>query len=117
MRPDLARLLQLLFLFFYIDCSYAVSQERVRLIVSEVQHAAQRSDDMQFGDGCTRSHDGFPNFQRAKPRTFCALGLGRDPIGEIQSALSGRSFFPQIISFNSLYRTQKVPTRAPPSAQ
>jgi hypothetical protein len=70
--------LQLLFILFYFGSSYAVTQERVRLIVSEVQHSRSHSGRTHFDAGCKQLNNGFPNFQRAKPKTICSLCLGRN---------------------------------------
>jgi hypothetical protein len=117
MRLNLARLFLPLFLLFYIDCSYAISQERVRLLVSEVQHSASRSDGAWVDSGCQQLHDGFSNFRQAKPRAFCALAVGRDPTREFAPPFSRRPFFPQTISFKPSYRIETVPSRAPTTAE
>jgi hypothetical protein len=110
----LRRVFYLFFIVFYFASSYAISQERVRLIVSEVQHSAQRTDQVQFDDGCKQLRNGFPNFRQAKPRTVCALGFGFDCSLD-EPRVCDRSFdLHPPISFKSLYRGEKALVRAPP---
>jgi hypothetical protein len=110
----LRRIFHLVFLVFYFASSCAISQERVRLIVSEIQHSAERSDDTQFDDGCKQLRNGFPNFQRAKPRTISILWIGLHCFLD-KPSVSDRSFdLRPPISFKSLYRGDRVLVRAPP---
>jgi hypothetical protein len=110
----LRRIFYLFFIVFYFASSYAISQERVRLIVSEVQHSSQRSDDMQFDDDCKQLPNGFPNFQRAKPKTISIVWFGLDCFFD-EPRVSDRSFdWHPTIFFKSLYRGGSILVRAPP---
>jgi hypothetical protein len=103
------------FLVFYIASSYAVSQERVHLIVTEMQHSTSRDGDVQFDDGCKQLRNGYPNFQRAKPKSLPILCFGNDPVLH-QPAASNRDFHVHPTpSLESLYRGQRILSRAPPS--
>ena len=111
----LRRIFYLLFLVFYVASSYAISQERVRLIVSELQHSASHADQLQLDNGCEQVRNGFPNFQRAKPKTISILCFGLEPLLQ-QPRVSEVSFhLHPTTSFKSLYRGESVLSRAPPS--
>ena len=76
----LRRLSYLLFLLFYFASSYAISQERTRLIVSELQHSASHADQPQFDNGCEQVRNSYPNYQRAKPKTISIPCFGLAPL-------------------------------------
>jgi hypothetical protein len=114
-RFALRRLAYLFFLFFYVACTYAISQERVRLIVTELHHSAAHANEQQLDTGCEQLRNGFPNFQRAKPKTISILCFGLEPLLH-QPRTSERSFhFHSTTSFKSPYRRESVLSRAPPS--
>jgi hypothetical protein len=117
MKTNLARLLQLLFLLLYVDASYAISQERVRHLVSELRHSTSRSEGMRVDSGCQQIHDDYPNFQRAKPKTFRAFGFVLNSSLQFAPTVSIRSFLPQTSSVNPSYHIESIPSRAPPAAE
>jgi hypothetical protein len=112
----LRRIVILLFLVFYFASSYAISQERIRLIVSEVQHSTSLGGQMQVDDGSNQLPDAFPNYRQAKPKTTCVLDFGLTPQPDLPPRVSERSFdIHSTTSFASLYRGENVLSRAPPS--
>jgi len=112
---ELKRIFLLLFLLFYVASSYAISQERVRLIVSEIQHSSGHDDGSQVDAGCKKLRNGFPNYQRAKPKTICVLYVGQNLSLQLVRHVSDRSFHPHTLSFKSLDSSKSVLSRAPPS--
>jgi hypothetical protein len=79
MRFELKRTLYLSFIVFYVASSYAVSQERVRLIVEFVQHTTSHDNHVQIEADGNQVRDGFPNYRQAKPKTVCVLDFGLVP--------------------------------------
>jgi len=114
-RLPLPRISQIVFLLFYVASSYAITQERTSLIVSELYHSSSRSNQLQFDSGCKQLRNGFPNFQRARIKTICALQIGRNLNGNSLSPISQPTFPVQLRSLKSLHSAESILDRAPPS--
>jgi hypothetical protein len=114
-RLPLPRISQIVFLLFYVASSYAITQERTSLIVSELYHSSSRSNQFEFDSGCEQLRNGFPNFQRANPKTICALQIGRKLNVNSISPISQPAFPVQLRSLKSLYSAESILDRAPPS--
>lgn len=106
---------QVLFLVFYVASTYAIGQERTRLIVSELQHSCCREDQAQLKDGCKRLEQGFPTYRHAKPRT---IGFQTFPGSRPFLCMPGaaeRWFHVQPDSLKTIRITYSILSRAPPS--
>jgi len=81
-----------------------------------MQHSNQRGSRTQFDDVCKQLRNGFPNFQRAKPKTICIIGFELDCVLQ-RPPVADHSFhqYPTF-SFKSLYVGDNVLTRAPPQS-
>jgi hypothetical protein len=110
------RLFLSLFLFFYVASSYAISQERVRLIVGEVQHSPTHRGEVQIEDDWRDTQDHFPNYRQAKPKTVCIVAVGPAPrIVIIPPDTDGSLNIHSVSSLKTLYRDESVLSRAPPA--
>jgi hypothetical protein len=110
------RLLLSLFLLFYVASSYAISQERVRLIVGDVQHSPTHLGELQIEEDHGQTQDNFPNYRQAKPKTICIAGVGPAPRLVFIPPVSDRSFnIHSGTSLKTLYRGESVLSRAPPT--
>jgi hypothetical protein len=105
---------QLAFLMFYSASSYAIGQERISLVVDEVQHSLARPDGLQFDSGCNQLRNGFPNFRQAKPETLCMLYFGVTQKFELWRVEAEREFHTQSHPLKSLDTIEIILTRAPP---
>jgi hypothetical protein len=109
------RLLLLLFLLFYVASSYAISQERVRLIAGEVQHSPAHQGEVQIEDDRQETPDDFPNYRQAKPKTICIVAIGPAPhFVIIPLNADGSLNVHSVSSLYALYRGESVLSRAPP---
>ncbi len=109
------RVLQILFLLFYVASTYAIGQERTSLIVSELQHSGSREGQSQVGDGCRQLDPSRPIYRQAKPRTICAFEVGRGLNVRFLPHVSGRAIPLQLHSLKSLCSIERILDRAPPS--
>ncbi len=107
------RTFHLLFLVFYVASSYAISQERIRLIVSELEHSSSHDVQTQVDTGCKQLRNGFPNYQRAKPKTICSLCFGENQpvcLSELSEPFFQRQTDPYVLHSDR----ESVLSRAPP---
>jgi hypothetical protein len=111
----LFRAFHLLLLLFYFGTSYTVSQERVRLLVSEVQHSTSRSTGAQVDSGCQHWSSSLPNFQRTKPSMICWTHCTPDQVLWLPPAISKERFVSHAFLIVSKVGTPIVPSRAPPA--
>jgi hypothetical protein len=113
-RPRMRWAFQLVFVIFYSASSYAIAQERVRVIVDELQHSVARSDGLQFDDGCNQLRNGFPNFRQAKPQASCILYFGLTQNFELWLVEAEREFHTRSHPLKSLDTIERILSRAPP---
>jgi hypothetical protein len=112
----MSRTAQLVFLVFYIASAYATGQERTTLVASQVQHLAGPAGQSPCLDaGSTYFSSDLPNFRHAKPRTICAMEIGRN-VTSVSLPHTNESVWPiQIHSLKSLHSIEPLLGRAPPS--
>jgi hypothetical protein len=108
------RVLQFLFLVFYFASSYAISQERTALIVSELQHSSSRESATQLDAGCKQLHNSFPNFRQAKPKAGGDTSFAGAALVAFLPELCEQSFHLQIFPLKSRTTIERIPSRAPP---
>lgn len=109
------RVLHFLVILYYVASSYAVSQERTSLIVSELHHSSSRQAQTQIDTGCTQLHAGLPNYRHAKPKSICALEFAPVEKTYFLPQVSSRVFQFQSHSLKSLYSIESILYRGPPS--
>ena len=109
------RILRLLFLVFYVASSYAVSQERVGLIVSEVQRSSSREDGTQLDTDYSQPANAFPMYRQAKPKAGSDAYFGPVESVHFLAHESERSFHTQTSPLKSLRTIEQLLSRAPPS--
>jgi hypothetical protein len=114
--PTVRKLTRLAFLLFYVASSYAVGQERTRIIVRELEHSSSREDRADIDSGCERLVDSFPKYRQAKLRANSDLFFGSVGPIDLQRGLSEHSFAPQVHSLKSVESFEDALSRAPPSA-
>jgi hypothetical protein len=115
MRFELKRTLYLSFILFYVASSYAVSQERVHLIVELVQHTTSHDDRMQIEADGKQIRDGFPNYRQAKPKTICVFDFGLVPqLCCVPPPSDGFMHFDPTVKIQLLTLSGSVLSRAPP---
>jgi hypothetical protein len=114
-RLIVKRIHYLLFLVFYFASSYAVSQERTRIVVGEVQYSKSASDEVQVQDGRSQVRDTFPNYKQARPRMVSAVDMDLASQRELKPGLSEASLagFSKSL-LQSLYDGASFLSRAPP---
>lgn len=107
------QVLQLVFLLFYVASAYAITQERVSLIVQEIQHSTSRDEQQQFDDSCKQLRNGYPHYREAK--TVNTDKYVR-PATVVHSApaIRIRFFVPHITSFQIDVSLETSCPRAPP---
>jgi hypothetical protein len=105
---------QVLFLLFYVASSYAVYQERTRLIVIDFQHSSTRGSMASIEPGFSKLDVDFPNYRQAKPKSICALCLVSLHTSYFLPAVSERVFHSPSRSLKSLHVDSSVLSRAPP---
>jgi hypothetical protein len=110
------KIVQLAFLVFYLASSYAVSQERIALAVSELQHASSRNAGVQIGTCDNQNINSFPAYRQAKPKAACDAYFGPGELLHLLPHGSERSFRIQPSSLKSLSSFERVLSRAPPIA-
>jgi hypothetical protein len=108
------KIVQLVFLVFYLASSYAVSQERVVLVVSELQHASSRSAGVQLASCQNQITKGFPAFGQAKPKAACDAYFGPSELIHFLAHQFDRSFHTQTSPLKSLNSIERLLSRAPP---
>jgi hypothetical protein len=74
----MSQILQIFFLLFYVASSYAITQERTRLIADKVQRSTAKNQ-QELDVSLKYLHDGFPNFREAKPKSICVVDIGNNP--------------------------------------
>ena len=109
------RILQLLFLVFYVASSYAVSQERVRQVVSELQRSSSTEDGTLLDTGHNQSVNAFPIYRQAKPKAGCDAYFGPVESVHFLPHEAERSFHAQTASLKPLRSIELLLSRAPPS--
>jgi hypothetical protein len=108
------RISQLLFLVFYVASSYAISQERVGLIVSELQRSSSKIDGTHLDAARGQSHDTFPTYRQAKPKAASDAYFGPMELVHLLPHQSERSFHAQTFPLKSLRGIELLLSRAPP---
>ena len=109
------RISQLLFLVFYVASSYAISQERVSQVVSDLQRSSSREDGAELDTDHNPSVHGFPIYRQAKPKAGCDAYFGPVESVHLLPHESDRSFHAQTSSLKSLRSIERLLSRAPPS--
>jgi hypothetical protein len=113
----LKRTIYLSFLCFYFASSYAVTQERVRLMAGHVQHSPSHGNQSQMENDGRHVRDGFPNYRQAKPKpkTICVLPFALIAQQAFIPTFSGRFFWiDSSVSLQSLKHGGSFVSRAPP---
>jgi hypothetical protein len=114
----LKRTIYLSFLCFYFASSYAVTQERVRLIAGHVQHSPSHGNQSQMEDDGRHVRDGFPNYRQAKPKTICVLSFALIVQHAFIPTFSDRFLrIDSSVSLQSLKHGCRFVSRAPPHAE
>ena len=106
---------QLLFIVFYLSCSYAVTQERTYHAAGEFQSSA--NDHVQLNENLSDPGHGFPHFRQAKPkagpeREFRFTDTDTVPL---PPEISHWTLFIQKVSLKSIFSVESVLSRAPPA--
>ena len=107
-------ILQFLFIAYYVASSYAVSQERIRFLVSELHHSACREGQPQIDTPCDHLDGGLPNYRHAKPRACAAVAIAQNQPVFSLTRTSERVVQIQTCSLKSLCVTESILSRAPP---
>ena len=110
----MARVLQLVFLVSYAASANAVTQARVTLLVSELQHSNSREDRVQIQTSCKQLVDTFPKYRQAKPQTGCDAYYGRAPSALTLPYISERLCWTGDCTYRLFSTIRHVSTRAPP---
>jgi hypothetical protein len=109
------KIVQVLFLVFYFASSYAISQEHVRLVVSELQDSASRNAEVQIDSCSNLIAYGFPAFRQAKPKTACDTYFGPRELIHFLPHQSEWTFHTCTSSLKSLASIERLLSRAPPA--
>src|SRR5687767_247648 len=110
------RIMPLLFLVFYFASTCAISQERVRLIVGEIQQSASGDAGVQLDDGRNQIRNGFPSFRQAKPKAASDVYFGPSESIHLLPHKSDGAFHTQASSLKSLHSIERLLSRAPPAS-
>jgi hypothetical protein len=106
--------IQILFLIFYVASSYAISQERTSLVVSDIQHGGSRADIPSVDSRFDRLDADYPNFRHAKPKDTCDIYFWHFESVHLVPHVVERSFHPLTVSLGSNDPDAIEPPRAPP---